>query len=83
MKTITAALCTIALAALPSIATAGSAEVDVHRHVIVLPDDDVLIPRHTANVIIIDGEHRDCDVRTVRTWVAGRYVMRRVVHCDN
>ena len=83
MKTLFVLAATLSLALLPSVASAASVNVDVHRNVIVLPDEDVLIPRHTANVIIIDGDERDCAVRTARTWVDGRYVMRRVIRCDD
>ena len=43
MKTLFVLAATLSLAVLPSVASAASVDVDVHRNVIVLPDEDVLL----------------------------------------
>jgi hypothetical protein len=84
MQKILAASLALALVALPTFASATEVRVDTHRRAVIVAGDNVaVIARPHSKVVIVDGPNDKCEMRTVRVWVDGHYVMRRVTHCAN
>ncbi len=84
MQKVLAASLALALVAAPTFASAAEVRIDTPRRAVIVAGDNVaVITRPHAKIVIVDGPHDKCTVRTVRVWVDGHYAKRRVTHCVN
>lgn len=83
MKHVLAIAGALMLAAAPSLAPAAEVHVDTSRRVVVYDGDRVTVVRRPHNVVVIRDGDADCTVRTVRAWVNGHYVKRRITYCGS
>lgn len=84
MKLLFALTATLLLASAPGLASAAEVHVDTHPNVVVYNGAAVTVVRRPhARVVVVRDADADCAVRTVRTWIDGRYVKRRVTYCGS